>query len=94
MNVTTFLNKVNTAIINPLIILVFAIAFLIFFWGLFQFISNEAQGEGREEGKKKILYGIIGMFIMFSAYGLIRITLGTFGISQPDYLNQTPPSQP
>lgn len=89
MNVTTFLNKVNAVIINPLIILVFAIAFLVFFWGLFQFISSETEGSGREQGKKKILYGIIGMFIMFSAYGLIRLTLGTFGIQQPPYLNQS-----
>jgi hypothetical protein len=82
-----FLNKVNAAIINPLIVLVFAIAFLIFFWGIFQFINSEAEGSKRDEGKRKIMYGLIGMLIMFGAYGLIRIVLGTFGVSPPSYIS-------
>lgn len=86
MDISSFLNKVNAAIINPLILLVFAVAFLVFAWGIFQFLANASEGSKREEGKQKILYGLIGMFIMFSAYGLIRLTLGTFGINQPDYL--------
>lgn len=91
MTVAEFLNKVNAVIINPLIILLFAIAFLILFWGIFQFIASDSKN--REDGKKKILYGIIGMFIMFSVYGLMRIVLGTFGINTPTYL-QDPPKRP
>lgn len=83
-----FLDRVNAVIINPLIILIFAIAFLVFFWGIFQFILNSSDSTEREGGKKKIVYGLIGMFIMFSAYGLIRIVLGTFGVSPPQYLNR------
>lgn len=86
MDISNFLNSFNAVIINPLIILVFAVAFLIFFWGIFQFISKAGDGTKREEGKKKILFGLIGMFIMFSAYGLIRVVLGTFGVSSPEYL--------
>ncbi|MEK7194349.1 MAG: hypothetical protein AAB660_01505 [Patescibacteria group bacterium] len=88
MDISNFLNKVNVAIINPLIILVFAIAVLVFFFGIFQFISKAGESTEREKGKQKIIYGLIGMFIMFSAYGLIRIVLGTFGVSQPTYLGQ------
>ncbi len=86
MDISNFLNKVNVAIINPLIILVFAIAVLVFFFGIFQFIYSTGESAERDKGKKKILYGLIGMFIMFSAYGLIRIVLGTFGVTQPAYL--------
>lgn len=86
MDIAPFLNKVNAVIINPLIILVFAIAFLIFFVGIFQFINGAGESTGREEGKRKILYGLIGMFIMFSAYGLIHLVLATFGISEPGYI--------
>ena len=36
MDITEFLKKVNTAIVNPLIILIFGIALLVFFWGLYE----------------------------------------------------------
>lgn len=82
MNVAfgTFLGKVNEFILNPLITLAFAIAFLISVYGTFQFIRSETADSQREQGKRKILYGLLGMFIMFSAYGIIHLILGTFGI--------------
>ena len=86
MTIAPFLNKVNQFILNPLITLAFAVALLVFFWGIFQFINSETVDAKRDEGKKKILYGLIGMFVMISAYGLIRIILGTFGIPSPSYL--------
>lgn len=82
------LNKINEFILNPLILLVFGIALLVFFYGIFEFIRSETSDGGREEGKRKILYGLVGMFIMFSAYGLIHLVLGTFGISgKTGYIN-------
>lgn len=90
MNISAFLNKINQLILNPLILLVFAVAFLVFFWGIFQFISSQTVDAGREEGKRKIFWGIFGMFIMISAYGLIRLILGTFGIPVPAYPFNSP----
>ncbi len=87
MTIEPFLNKINQYILNPIILLLFAIALLTFFVGLFQFINSETVDSKRDVGKKKILYGIIGMFIMISAYGLIHLILGTFGINAPAYLD-------
>lgn len=81
------LNKINEIILNPIITLLFAVAILYFFWGLFQFISSEAADGKHAEGQRKILYGIFGIFVMISAYGIIRLILNTFGIDGPDYLN-------
>jgi len=85
MSIVPFLNKINQFILNPLIMLAFAVATLVFFFGIFQFIKSETADTKRDEGKKKILYGLFGMFIMISAYGLIRLVLGTFGISTSIY---------
>ena len=84
--ISGFLNKINQFILNPLIILVFAIALLVFFFGIFQFIASGTADDKREEGKRKIFWGLFGMFIMFSAYGLIHLILGTFSIPSPSYI--------
>lgn len=53
---------------------VFALALLFFFWGTAQFILNDAANDKtREDGKKKMLWGIIALFIMFSVYGILRM---------------------
>lgn len=86
MDISVFLNKVNQFILNPLILLAFGTAFLVFFWGIFQFIFSQTVDTQREEGKRKIFWGLFGMFIMISAYGLIHLILSTFGITGPAYL--------
>jgi hypothetical protein len=81
MEVPELLGKINQFILNPIIRLAFAVALIVFFWGIVQFINSETADSKRDEGKKKIFYGLLGMFIMFSAYGLIRLILNSFGIT-------------
>jgi heme/copper-type cytochrome/quinol oxidase subunit 2 len=73
ISIAPFLDKVSDLIINPLIILLFSIAFIVFIFGIVQFINSETSDKTREDGKKKIMYGLIGMTIMFSAYGIIHL---------------------
>jgi hypothetical protein len=86
MDISEFLNKINQFILNPLILLFLGIAVIVFSWGVFQFIASQTADDKRAEGKRKIFWGLLGMFIMLSAYGLIRLILGTFGITGPAYL--------
>ena len=85
MPIVPFLNKINQFVLNPLITLTFTVALLVFFWGIFQFINSETADAKRDEGKRKIFYGLLGMFIMISAFGLIRLILNTFGVNPPSY---------
>ncbi len=82
MTATHFLDNVNAYILNPLIELVFAVATVIFFVGIIQFLVTAKTEEGRATGKRTLVYGLIGMFIMMGAYGIIHIILGTFGLTQ------------
>jgi hypothetical protein len=68
-----------TGIINGVIVpLVFTIAFLVFIWGIFTyFIAAGENDEKRETGKKLMLYGIVGFFLMVSVWGLVNILLNT-----------------
>ena len=75
-----FLVKVVVQIINPIIMLLAATAFVVFLWGLFQFIWHAGDEAKRVEGRKAVLWGLIGLVIIFGAYGIINIALGTFNL--------------
>ena len=46
-----------------------ACAFAVFAWGLFEFVRNAANPTKREEGRQAILWDLIGLVIIFGAYG-------------------------
>ncbi|MEK7185721.1 MAG: hypothetical protein AAB726_03795 [Patescibacteria group bacterium] len=75
------LNRISEVILNPIIYLLFAIALLVFLWGIFQMISGAASDEARSKGRLNIMWGIIGMLIMVSVYGILDVILNTFGIT-------------
>jgi len=81
MDIVPFLNKVNELILNPLLALAFGLSSVYFFYGIVRFIRLEAGDKSREEAKNAILWGIVGMVIMFSVYGIIRFVLATFGVT-------------
>lgn len=90
MTIVPFLHRVNAVILNPIIILAFSLAFLYFVYGIVRFVSLEAGDKSRKEAQDAILYGIIGMVIMFSVYGIIRFILATFGIPESDLKGAAP----
>lgn len=82
MSVSTLVARINDAIINPLIALIFAAGFLVFVWGVVQFMLGLANDtEAKNDGKKHMLWGVIGMAIMMSALGILRVIANTFGLS-------------
>lgn len=71
-----FIKRILDAIL-PLII---AIAVVWFIWGVFQYVVA-VNDEKKSAAKDKIIYGIIGLFIMISVWGLVNILVRTFGLS-------------
>lgn len=76
-----FLQKVVTQIVNPLILLMTAVAFLVFIWGAFQFVYHAADDKKREEGRHAFMWGLIGFVIIFGAYGIINVAMKTFNLT-------------
>lgn len=79
----SILARIEDAIIFPIMTFLMAVAFLWFLYGAFQFVYGATDGEIRKEGKAHMLWGIIGLLVMVSALGLLRIAAGTFGIEVP-----------
>jgi hypothetical protein len=77
-----FLDKVVVEIINPIILLLSAAAFVLFVWGVFEFIAHAGDEKAREQGRNAILWGLVGLVIIFGVYGILNVALGTFGIDQ------------
>ena len=75
-----FVAKLNEVILFPLIALLSGIAFLVFIYGCIIYIFNGDSDTAREEGKKHMMYGIIGLVVMISAWGLLSIAANTFGL--------------
>lgn len=79
---TTIVDRLVDLIINPIILLVFSIGFLWFMWGLVAVLWNLKSGEVTQESKDRIIWGIVGMFIMVTVWGIISLVTNTFGIDQ------------
>ena len=77
-SVTDLLGKIANLILNPLIILGFTVATIYLFYGIAEMIWKSDSKD--ETSKKNVMYGVIGLFVMFSVYGILRLVLSTFGI--------------
>jgi len=76
-----FIGNVNRMIINPLIGLLFALAIMYFLYGVFEFLSNQANEEKKTTGKSHMVWGIIGITIMMGVWTILGIITNTLGIS-------------
>ena len=52
---------------------------IMFFYGLALFLFNSEGGE-KDKGRKHMLYGVIGLFIIFSVWGVISIITDTIDV--------------
>lgn len=80
-DISALIERIVDVIINPLLALLFALALIFFLWGVAEFLFKF--DEKRNEGKQHMIWGIFGMFIMVSAFAIIRLLLNTFNISLP-----------
>ena len=79
MTLEDIINKVIEQIINPLIPVLIGIGLIVFFWGIIQFVLNADSEEKRSTGKQHMMWGVIGLFIMVSVWGIIYLLQDFFG---------------
>jgi succinate-acetate transporter protein len=59
--------------------LLISLALIMFLWGVFKFVKDAGDEKARTEGKKLILWGIIGLFMMLCVWAFVEILSGTLG---------------
>ena len=61
-----------THFLNPVIYLLISLTFMYFFWGLAIFIFNADNQDKRIEGRQHMIWGVFGIFVILSVWGIIN----------------------
>ena len=70
-------------IINSVLVpLIFAIAFIVFLYGVaLKYIFSTGDATKVAEGHKLILWGLVAFVVMLSLWGLVNVVANTFGLA-------------
>lgn len=77
MSTIPIVQKINDAILQPLTVLLLALATGYFLFGLMKFIQNQDNEEAQSEGKKHMVYGIVGIAIMVGVWGILGVIIAS-----------------
>ncbi len=93
---TGYIDSIFTAIgniLNTALPLIIAAAVVYFVYGIARYVMS-GDDAAKEVAKGKIIYGIIGLFVMISVWGLVRILTRVTGVetvAAPSVGNILPP---
>ncbi|HEX5774572.1 MAG TPA: hypothetical protein VFY28_01270 [Candidatus Paceibacterota bacterium] len=73
----SFITKVEAEILGPIVTVLALLAFVLFVWGVVQFIASSGDEEKRRIGQQHMFWGIIGLVILFGANGIIAFLTST-----------------
>ena len=80
------LDRIVHYVIDPGIAVLFTAGLFFFLYGLVEFLWELRNGKADGDGKQHMLWGMVGMLIMVSVYGIVTILTNTLGIdiANPD----------
>lgn len=90
-DLTTFGNNILDFINGTLVPLVFAIAFLVFIWGVARyFIFSQGDEGAKEQARSLMIYGIIGFFVMVAIWGIVNLLVSAADLPNQNELRNIP----
>ena len=69
-------------ILEKVVVLLVSFAVIFFIYGITKYITAGEDEDKRNKMKNLMIYGIIGLFVMVSMWGLVIFLGTTFGIEQ------------
>ena len=82
LSVAQLMYKIDTYILNPLIKLGFVVALVYFFWGVVTYLKDRESGAilgGKGKDTSHIVWGLLGLLIMVSAFGIMSAIKNILG---------------
>lgn len=87
--IADILNFFTCLILGSVIPLIMTLAIATFIWGVVQFVIKDDTKE-KEKGKQFMIYGIIGLFVMTSFWGIVKLLTDTFGTNGTNVIPTLP----
>lgn len=81
-NIDTFVTWIKAAM-NTATQLILGAAVVYLIWNVFGFVMAAGDEEKRAEKRQGIIYGVIGVAVMVSIYGLVAFLTTSAGLSSP-----------
>ncbi len=82
MTFKTFVESLVGVIDSVVVPIIFAIAFLVFIWGTIKYyIIYGGDSSKRAEGREFVFWGLVGLVVAFSVWGILYIMLSTLGLA-------------
>ncbi|KKU58665.1 MAG: hypothetical protein UX81_C0018G0007 [Parcubacteria group bacterium GW2011_GWA2_47_12] len=67
-----------------------ALTLIWFFWGIIQYVLKADNEEKQTEARSYMIYAVIGMFVMFSIFGLVNLVRNTFFLPGSPFIRLNP----
>ena len=79
--------------LNQFIAVGVGIALVVFMWGLIKFIGQAGDEKGVAEGKQRMIWGVVALFLIVTVWGIVALLAQLFGVdaSQPGGNRCLPP---
>lgn len=61
--------------------LLYAVAFVAFFYGLVQYILNTEDSKKRADANSWMIWSVVALFVMVALWGIVGLLTRTFGVS-------------
>lgn len=79
--IADFFNYATCILSKSIIPLLVTLALVTFMYGVVEFIAHADDENKRAEGRKFMLWGVIGMFVMLSVFGILGVLSNTLGLN-------------
>jgi hypothetical protein len=67
-------------VLDDVVLVLTGLALAFFIWGLVVFIRNSGDEKAKDEGKQKMIWGIIALFFIISVWGLVALLQEVTGV--------------
>jgi succinate dehydrogenase/fumarate reductase cytochrome b subunit len=61
--------------------LLYAAAFVAFFWGIVKYIWNTDDTKGRADATNWMVWSVVALFVMVTLWGIVGLLVNTFGMT-------------
>lgn len=66
-------------LVNQIIPILLIIGTIVFLWGVIMFLTAGGDEEKRANARSLMIYGLVGLFVMVAAWGIVNVLVGFTG---------------